>query len=88
MRAAGVCAGLALLGLSGCALGQDIYDDEAKRQCRELPTAEERLQCERDRFDAERDRELQAQRGLIQQDRYLIPADICRTGEEDACPEP
>jgi|GEM_PF-6142878 len=35
----------ALLG--GCAIGQDIYDHRRIDECRELPTPNERLDCER-----------------------------------------
>lgn len=39
---------LALSGLiSGCALGQDIYDDRRVDECRELPTPDARRDCER-----------------------------------------
>ncbi len=39
-----ICLG-AMLG--GCALGQDLYDDRRIDECRELPTPNERLDCER-----------------------------------------
>jgi len=33
--------------LAGCALGQDLYDERRVDECRELPTPNERLDCER-----------------------------------------
>lgn len=33
--------------LGGCALGQDLYDDRRIDECRQLPTPNERLDCER-----------------------------------------
>jgi len=38
--------------LGGCAIGQDIYDDRQIEECRDLPTPNERVQCERDVRDA------------------------------------
>lgn len=45
---------LALLG--GCAIGQDVYDDRQLDECRELPTSNERLDCERTVRDGFTDR--------------------------------
>lgn len=43
---------LSLIGiLAGCALGQDIYDERRINECRELPTPDERLNCERNARD-------------------------------------
>ena len=33
--------------LASCALGQDLYDERRVDECRELPTPNERLDCER-----------------------------------------
>jgi len=33
--------------VAGCAIGQDIYDDHRVDECRELPTPDERRDCER-----------------------------------------
>ena len=33
--------------LAGCALGQDMYDARQIEECRERPTPDERLDCER-----------------------------------------
>lgn len=38
--------------LGGCALGQDLYDHRRIDECRELPTPNERLDCERRARDA------------------------------------
>lgn len=38
---------VALLLLPGCMLAQDAYDDRAQDECRELPTPDERLACDR-----------------------------------------
>lgn len=46
MKAIVLSLGLCSL-LAGCALGQDIYDDRRIDECRELPTPNERLDCER-----------------------------------------
>lgn len=46
MKAALIRIGLCAL-LGGCALGQDLYDDRRIDECRELPTPNERLDCER-----------------------------------------
>jgi hypothetical protein len=46
MRRALICLGLCAL-LSACAIGQDIYDDRRIDECRDLPTPNERLDCER-----------------------------------------
>ena len=46
MKAVLLSVGLCGL-LAGCALGQDIYDDRRIDECRELPTPNERLDCER-----------------------------------------
>ena len=34
-----------------CALGQDLYEDRRIDECRDLPTPNERLDCERDARD-------------------------------------
>lgn len=53
-------AAIGLLALSavltGCAIGHDIYDERRIHECRELPTPDERLTCERAARDAELDR--------------------------------
>ncbi|MCR9196913.1 MAG: hypothetical protein NXH88_19415 [Hyphomonas sp.] len=46
MKAIALSLGLCCL-LAGCALGQDMYDDRRIDECRELPTPNERLDCER-----------------------------------------
>jgi len=46
MRAALLSVSLCVL-LGACAIGQDIYDDRRIDECRELPTPNERLDCER-----------------------------------------
>ena len=33
--------------LGGCAIGQDIYDNRRLDECRDLPTPDERRDCER-----------------------------------------
>lgn len=33
--------------VSGCALGQDMYDDRRIDECRELPTPDARRDCDR-----------------------------------------
>lgn len=33
--------------LSACAIGQDVYDQQQIEECRDLPTPNERLDCER-----------------------------------------
>nr|WP_156780859.1 hypothetical protein [Hyphomonas sp. Mor2] len=44
---------LCLCGLmGGCALGQELYDARRIDECRELPTPNERLDCERTARDA------------------------------------
>lgn len=47
---------IALLGLSGCSIFQGVYDYEARNACRDLPTIDERLACERAADDAARER--------------------------------
>ena len=47
---------IATLGLAGCSLVQGMYDAEAIDACRELPTVDERLACERAAEDAARAR--------------------------------
>ncbi len=47
---------LGILALTGCSVLQGAYNSEARSQCRELPTTEERLACERAATDAERER--------------------------------
>lgn len=43
---------VSLIGiLAGCALGQDLYDERRIDECRELPTPDERLTCERNARD-------------------------------------
>lgn len=37
--------------IGGCAIGQDLYDNRRIDECRELPTPNERLDCERDARD-------------------------------------
>lgn len=46
MKRALLCISLSAL-LGACAIGQDIYDDRRIDECRELPTPNERLDCER-----------------------------------------
>lgn len=83
MRAALVIA--ALLTLPACVIGQGAYDDYARTQCDQLPTPNERLQCERDAADAASDRRYNEQRGTVQRGRYTLPADVCPAEDEDAC---
>lgn len=47
---------LCLVLLGGCALGQDVYDERQLDECRELPTPNERLDCERTVRDGFTDR--------------------------------
>ncbi len=54
MKALFAAAGL--LALSGCTIFQDVYDEEARQQCNDLPTPDERLACSRAADDAERAR--------------------------------
>ena len=51
MKTLAVAIGLSIL-LTGCALGQNVYDDRRIAECRELPTPNERLDCERTARDA------------------------------------
>lgn len=83
MRSLLIIAILALL--ASCELVQDSYDDETIRQCRAQPTPGDRLQCERDATDAAQDRELNRQRGMIEKDRYVLPAELCPADDKDAC---
>lgn len=46
----------ALLALSGCSLMQGAYDAQARDECRDAPTIDDRVACERATNDAERDR--------------------------------
>lgn len=55
MRAAISLVALSVL-VAGCAIGQDIYDQRRIQECRDLPTPDERLSCERDVRDAEMNR--------------------------------
>jgi len=75
----------ALLFLSSCALGQNVYDSESIKQCRALPTPNERLQCERDARDASSDRRYDEARGMTRKGRYTLPEDLCPAEDEDAC---
>ena len=50
----GVLAGL--IGLTACSVFQGSYDAEARAQCRDLPTIDERVACERAADDAARTR--------------------------------
>ena len=50
MKALATSIGLSCL-LGGCALGQDIYDDRRIAECRDLPTPNERMDCERNARD-------------------------------------
>ena len=50
MRAA--LAGLALLLLPGCMIGDMIYQDRQQAQCDALPFPTDRLECERGLHDA------------------------------------
>ena len=76
---------LALGPLSGCVLGQGVYDSEALNQCRALPTPDERLQCERDARDASSDRHYNDDRGMVQKGPYMLPKELCPAEDEDAC---
>lgn len=42
--------------LGGCELLQGSYDSQVRSECRELPTPDERLACDRAATDAERQR--------------------------------
>ncbi len=50
MKAALISFGLCTV-LGACAIGQDLYDDRRIDECRDLPTANERLVCEREARD-------------------------------------
>ena len=50
MKTLACCLSLCCL-LGGCALGQDLYDERRIDECRELPTPDERLDCERSARD-------------------------------------
>ena len=38
--------------IAGCAIGQDLYDERRIDECRDLPTPNERIDCERTARDA------------------------------------
>ena len=38
--------------LASCAIGQDLYDERRIDECRDLPTPNERIDCERSARDA------------------------------------
>ncbi|MCF6328846.1 MAG: hypothetical protein L3J02_03490 [Henriciella sp.] len=83
MRALFILLALALL--SGCVLVQDAYDSENLKQCRALPTPDERLQCERDAHDASSDRRYNDDRGMVQKGCYVLPKDLCPAEDEHTC---
>lgn len=47
---------LALALLGGCEILQHSYDHQARKECQNLPTPDERLACDRAASDAERAR--------------------------------
>ena len=51
MRAA-ICITCLCVLIGGCAIGQDIYDNRRIDECRDLPTPNERIDCERAARDA------------------------------------
>lgn len=56
MRAlAALLAGVFILG--GCVIVQDMYDDRARDECLELPTPDERRDCNRQVHDRELSRD-------------------------------
>ena len=75
----------ALTLLPACVLAQDAYDSESLKQCRELPTPQERLQCERDDHDARSDRRYNNERGMVEKGHYTFPRSLCPTDDDDAC---
>lgn len=52
MKAALTCLALCSL-LAGCAIGQQLYDEQRLDECHELPTFDEQLDCVRAARDAE-----------------------------------
>ncbi|MEL6862471.1 MAG: hypothetical protein AAGL11_11580 [Pseudomonadota bacterium] len=38
--------------VASCAIGQDLYDERSVDECRDLPTPNERIDCERSARDA------------------------------------